>query len=67
VNSLSTFLKNTIKELQRDVECIVLCPLQHKSFVLTVKGVSGKELDEMTTAKINIAFETGCKSTKMQQ
>jgi hypothetical protein len=37
----------------------VLCPLQHKSFAETLEGVSsGKELDEMTTAKINIAFET---------
>jgi hypothetical protein len=37
----------------------VMCPLQHKSFVEALEEVTaGKDLDEMTNAKINIAFET---------
>ena len=37
----------------------VMCPLQHKSFADTIKEVSvGKDIDEKTSAKINIAFDT---------
>lgn len=37
----------------------VLCPLQHDSFVDALRDVTeGEEIDDMTTSKINIAFET---------
>ena len=37
----------------------VMCPLQHKSFADTIKEVAaGKDIDEITSAKINIAFDT---------
>jgi len=37
----------------------VLCPLQYESFVDALREVTeGKEIDEVTNSKINIAFET---------
>lgn len=63
-------VKTQLKNCGSDAECNkafmgmticagkVLCPLQHKSFAETLEGVGGgKELDEMATAKINIAFQ----------
>lgn len=64
-------VKTQLKNCDSDAECRkafmgmtvcagkVMCPLQHKSFADTLEAVNtGKEIDEMATAKINIAFET---------
>ena len=64
-------IKTQLKNCGDDAECQkafmgmtvcagkVMCPLQHKSFVEALEGVSsGQELDEMANSKINIAFET---------
>lgn len=64
-------VKTQLKNCDSDAECRkafmgmtvcagkVMCPLQHKSFTETLEGVNtGNEIDEMASAKINIAFET---------